>query len=133
MPHRTEKIESTLQRAIAEVLAHELSDPRIQGMVSVTRVDMSDDLRNATVYISVLPKEKQRVTIKGLRAANRHVHAMASKKVALRIMPRLEFKLDESLKKQADVLGAIHDAMERTGEAAQDTENAPAPLADDEE
>ena len=117
MTHRIEQVESILHRAVSQVLQRQIADPRIQGMISITRIKVSADMRNATVYVSVLPESKQNLTLKGLRHANRHIHALASKLVALRIMPRLEFRLDESLKKQASLHQAIQEGIQRSGDA----------------
>jgi ribosome-binding factor A len=115
MNHRLEQIESTLRRVVAEVLQRSISDPRIEGLVSVTRVSVSDDLANATIYVSVLPTEKQRTTVKGLQHAAVHIQALARKKLALRRVPRFAFRGDEELKKQAQTLRAIREAAERSG------------------
>lgn len=96
------------------VLQRDISDPRIEGLVSVLDVDVSPDMRNATVRVSVLPAEKAKTTLKGLEAAKVHIQHETRKRVALRIVPHLEFRLDESLKKQATVLDAIAKAMEST-------------------
>ncbi|MEX0654000.1 MAG: 30S ribosome-binding factor RbfA [Phycisphaeraceae bacterium] len=117
MTHRIAQIESTLKRAIAQVLQREIADPRIEGMISITRIQVSPDLHDAYVYVSVLPEEKQRKTVAGLRHAARHIHNLVKQAVALRTVPRLEFRLDESIKKQAEIYDAIRRATDRTGEA----------------
>lgn len=114
MTHRLPQIESTLQRAIAQVLQRQVSDPRIAGMVSITRVKVSPDLRDARVFVSVLPENLAPRSIHGLRDAARHIHAHVKKLVALRVVPHLDFRLDESLKKEAAVLDAINQGIKRT-------------------
>lgn len=114
MTKRIEQVESTLRRAIAEVLQRQISDPRIEGLVSITRVKVSPDLREAYVHVSVLPEKHQKKTLYGLRHAAIHIQALVRKKVALRVVPHLDFRLDTSLKKQAEVMGAIQQAIDRT-------------------
>ena len=114
MSHRLAQIESTLKRAIAEVLQRRVNDPRIQGMVSITRMKISPDMKEATAYVSVIPKDYEKRTIGGLQSAQRHIQAQAGKLVAFD-MPHLRFRLDEGLKKEADVYAAIREATERTG------------------
>ncbi|MBI1369772.1 MAG: 30S ribosome-binding factor RbfA [Planctomycetes bacterium] len=112
MSHRREQLESTLRKALGQVLAEGLSDPRVRGMISVLSVKVSDDGHTALVNVSVLPEEHQALTVKALQHASRHLHATVSKRVAVRTMPHLQFVLDTSLKKQAAVMEAIHKANE---------------------
>lgn len=113
MTHRIEQIESTLRKALAQVLQRRISDPRIRGLVSITGVDVSPDMKQATVSVSVLPEEYAKRTIAGLRAADRHIGSEVKKLVALRVVPHLRFELDTSLKKAEEVYEAIDQAKER--------------------
>lgn len=116
MSKRVSQIESTLQRAIAQVLHRDMADPRLEGaLISITSVKVSADLHNATVNVSVLPAEAGRRAVAALRHASAHIATLTRKRVALRLVPHLSFRLDESLKKQATIYGAIHEALERTG------------------
>ena len=65
MTQRTEQVASTLKRAVQEVLSRGISDPRIQGLVTVTRVDVSADLANATLYCTVIPMKTDELDIRG--------------------------------------------------------------------
>jgi ribosome-binding factor A len=116
MSRRKEQVESTLMRTIAQVLQRQISDPRIVGLVSITRVKVSPDMKEAYVYVSVMPQKYESKTLHGLRHATGHIHGLVCKLVALRQVPRLDFRLDESLKKQAAVELAIRDGLQRTGE-----------------
>lgn len=112
MSHRKEQVQSTLKRAISQVLARQISDPRIVGMISITQIDISPDLRNAKVYVSVLPEKYQQRSVHGLRHAASHIYSLVCKVVALRIVPKLDFRLDESLKKQDAVFEDIRRGIE---------------------
>ncbi len=116
MSHRIEQIESTLRKALAQVLQRRISDPRIRGLVSITEVDVSPDMKQAKVLVSVLPEEYAKRTVAGLRAADRHIGAEVKKLVALRIVPHLRFELDPSLKKAEAIYEAIDQATAREGE-----------------
>lgn len=107
------QVESTLKRAIAVVLAHRLSDPRISGMISVTRISVSPDMHDAYVYVSVLPAEHERTTLYGLKHATKFIHSLVCKEVSLKTVPHLEFRLDSSLKREIGVLDAIRRGVER--------------------
>jgi len=122
MTHRIEQVESTLRKALAQVLQRRISDPRIRGMVSITEIDVSPDMKQAKVMVSVLPEEFAKRTLAGLRAADRHIQSEVKKLVALRLVPHLRFELDSSLKRAEEVYEAIDDAREREqdGEPATD-------------
>lgn len=126
MTHRIEQVESTMRKALAQVLQRKISDPRIRGMVSITGLDVSPDLKTAKVMVSVLPDTYEKRTLAGLRAANRHIHNELKKLVAFRIVPHLDFRLDHTLKKTSEIFDAINQGLERTGDdaAPDDTDTA---------
>ncbi len=115
MSHRIAQIESALRRAISQVLAQKLSDPRIAGLVSVTRVTVSPDLHEAFVYVSVLPARNQSRTIYGLRHAASHIYSKVCELVEMKRVPHLDFRADPTLKKEARVYRAIHRGRARSG------------------
>lgn len=107
MSLRTQRIGAELGRAIQQVITRGLSDPRVRGMITVTGVTVSDDLRQATVRVSVYPEEHEELTLHGLSAAGRYIRREAGELVAMARLPQLRFKLDKSLKRQADVLDSL--------------------------
>ncbi len=127
MSHRTEQAQSLMHRAIAQVLQRQVSDPRIEGMVGITRVNITPDFRRADVYVTVMPEKYEKRTLAGLRAAAVHIHNKVKKLVALRTVPHLQFELDRSIKNQAAVETAIREGLERTGPAEEPNTDGPAP------
>ena len=107
MSHRKQQVESTLKRALAGLLVQGLADPRVRGLVSVTRVEASSDFRNATVYVSVLPEKYEKRTLAALAHAAGHIHGLLRKAVAMRTVPHLNFRLDAGLKRESQVLQDI--------------------------
>ncbi len=73
-----------------------LSDPRLQGMVSVQEVRMSRDLANATVVVSVLPTDRARLSLSALRSAAGFFRAHLREATRLRVIPQVEFELSEA-------------------------------------
>lgn len=112
MSKRTAQIGDELRRVIQEIIARGLSDPRIAGLITVTRVKVSEDLRSASVGVSVFPAEKEALTMHGLRAASRHIRRRAGDMIAMARLPELEFEVDASVRQQGDVLRAIARARE---------------------
>ncbi|MHC4080906.1 MAG: 30S ribosome-binding factor RbfA [Planctomycetota bacterium] len=110
MPHRPDQVASIIQRAVQTVLGRGLSDPRIRGLVSVTKVQVDQALSQAAVYVSVLPAEHAVLALQGLQHAAPRIQNQIAKSVQLRRMPRLSFHLDESIKKQAEFDAALAEA-----------------------
>ena len=107
MSHRREQVASVIMREVQRVLASGLSDPRIAPIITVTKVELSRDLRNATIFFTAMPAEKQKVTLHGLRAGAKHIRHRISDSVALRRTPDLFFKLDAGAQNQAEVMRAL--------------------------
>jgi ribosome-binding factor A len=107
MSKRLQQIQATLLRALQEEIGRGLHDPRAGGLITVTGVDVSPDLKNATVLISVLPAAKQDLTMHALRAAAKHLRRRVSDKVSMNEVPELTFRVDESIKKHSEILNAF--------------------------
>ncbi len=108
MSHRREQFASTLRRALQEILARGLSDPRLKdALITITEVDCSPDLRQASVLVSVIPEKKQDLVVHGLNHAAAHIRRQAGDLTEFRQMPQLTFRADSSLKKQAEVYDAL--------------------------
>ncbi|MCB9848406.1 MAG: 30S ribosome-binding factor RbfA [Phycisphaeraceae bacterium] len=119
MSKRRNQLNAALQRAIQQVIARGLNDPRIRGLITVTGVELREDLRTAKVSVSVLPEERESATIHGLCAASLHVRHEIADLISMPNAPKLEFVIDRSLKTQAQVIETINKGLEglRTGAA----------------
>ncbi len=95
------QVSSLIARVLQDRLARGLNDPRVQGMVSVLGVECTPDLVSAQVRISVLPADRAKLAISGIRSATRHLEGVIRKATRLRKVPRLHFLLDDSLKREA--------------------------------
>ncbi len=117
MTRRTEQLGAAIQRAVQEVIAREIADPRISGLITVTGVRISGDETLATVKISVLPQSQQDLTMHGLVHATEHIRRLVGDRIVVRRMPKLAFELDVTLKKEAEALAAIARAAEERAAA----------------
>ena len=102
-----EQVVSVLQRAVQEILSRGLNDPRVRGLISVTKIDLSADRVNATIHVSVMPAERAKLSLHGLKHAATHIRLELGRRVKMRRVPRLSFRLDESLKREARIIAAI--------------------------
>lgn len=98
-----------MRDVIGQLLLSKISDPRIDpARVSVTRVEVMEDLLTARVYISVIGAEgQQRAALRALRHAGGHIQELMMRQISLRNTPILEFRLDEQFKKALQTLGVI--------------------------
>ena len=108
--NRIGRINEEIQRELAEQLRR-LKDPRVSqvGMVSVTRVDTTGDLRYAKVYISVLDKTQEKDVLKGLKSASGFLRRELGRSLQLRYTPELQFIADDSIAYGAHILEVLRD------------------------
>lgn len=121
MQHKKEQLESSLQRAIGQIVAEGLSDPRIRGMITITAVKVNTDNNEAIVGVSVLPEQHQNATLAGLNHAVVYFQTELREKIRVRRVPKLRFELDDSLKKQAQLLNEIRKAVDEDQSRAENT------------
>jgi ribosome-binding factor A len=101
---RTDRINGLLRQEISQLLSRNLNDPRLSGVVSITRVETSADLRVSRVYVSVLgdPDDKDSV-LKGISSAGGFIRREMRDRLSLRYIPDLRFTLDESMEEAQQV------------------------------
>ncbi len=101
------QLASSLKRAVQDVLARGISDPRLVGLITVTGVDVAADLSAATVHVSVLPEKSEARVLGGLRHSAGFIRRGVSERIDTARVPDLIFQIDKSLKRQAGVIGAL--------------------------
>ena len=104
---RSKRVGSVLHREVQSVLDGSLADPRLDSMITVTRVAITDDLHEAIIHVSVMPEKRESVVIHGLRDAAAYIRREASKRIDMRRTPSLVFKIDRSLKDEASFLNTL--------------------------
>lgn len=112
MNKRVERVASTMREAVQKVILRGLADPRARGLITVTEVRITDDLKVADIYISILPEDRQELTMHAIRHAARHLRRETGELMALHELPEFNFKLDLRLKQQAAVFEALAKARE---------------------
>ena len=95
---RSERVADQIQREVAEIIAHELDDPRI-GRVTVSGSSLSKDLSNATIYITVPADGDVKRALAGLDRACAFVRRRLGERVRMRYVPRLRFSHDLTLER----------------------------------
>lgn len=93
---RTSRVAEQMKKELGEIVNQKLKDPRI-GFVTITDVSVTNDLQQATVYISVLGKEEEKNnTLKGLQKATGFIRSEIGKRIRLRKVPEITFTFDEA-------------------------------------
>lgn len=99
LPHRQPRVAEAIQKEISQILLRELKDPRI-GFVTVTRIEVTRDLRIARVFYSVMGSPAaQEASQRALLAAKGFVRKRLGERLRLRYTPELQFHLDDSIER----------------------------------
>ena len=108
--NRIGRINEEIQRELANQI-RTLKDPRVSGtgMVSITRVDTTGDLRYSRIYISVLNKDQEKDVMKGLKSASGFLRRELARSMQLRYTPELQFIADDSISQGAHILEVLRD------------------------
>jgi len=93
---RSQRVSDLLREEISDIIFHKLKDPRI-GFVTVTGVDVTDDLKMAFIYISILKEEDRKTTLDILNSAKSFIRGDLAKRLRMRSIPGIEFRLDASI------------------------------------
>ena len=95
--NRLGRIDEEFKKEISSIVSYDLKEPKITGMVSVTRVKVTPDLRYAKVWVSILNSKNTEETLDGLKKSAGYLRSELAKRINLRNTPELVFELDESL------------------------------------
>ncbi len=93
---RSQRVSDLLRQEIADIIMRKVKDPRL-GFVTVTGVDLSDDLKIARVFISCLKDDERDATLEILNSAKGFIRGEVAKRVRIKVLPSLEFRVDESV------------------------------------
>ena len=97
MNNRIEKINEQILKELFEIFDKEIKDPRIDGMITVTEVKITNDFSHCNIYISIYNSKNQEECYKTICKCSGFIRKKLAEKIDLRIMPELHFYLDKSL------------------------------------
>lgn len=95
--NRMARVNEELKRELSNIINYEVKNSNVTGMISVTRVKTSPDLKYAKVSVSILNSKNIKQTLSGLKAASGFIRSRIAEKMNMRVTPELVFELDESL------------------------------------
>ena len=99
------------------IILHELNDPRLTGMPSITRVAVSDDLANADVYVTIMGSAgQQTAALNALKHSAGMMRTKLTKSLNMRVSPFLKFHMDENLKKELAMMDILRKVAQENAE-----------------
>lgn len=109
---RSTQVAEALKREASDIIAHGLKDPRL-GFITVTGVDLADDLRYAKIFLSVMgDAESQKRTLEGLESAKGFVRRELGHRLRLKFTPEIDFRIDESVAQGDRIDRLLHQIAE---------------------
>ena len=108
---RIDRISEEVRREVDAIIRDELHDPRISGTFSVTRADVTGDLRYAKIYISVLEDDKRDDLMAALKNAKGYIRRSLSKRMIIRYTPELTFVSDKNIENGVHIAKVLADTL----------------------
>ena len=95
--NRMNRVDEEIKKAVSKIISQDLHDPKLTGLISVTSVKTTPDLRYARVFVSMIGCKSQKENLAILKKSSGFIRSLIAKEVNLRITPELVFELDESI------------------------------------
>lgn len=108
---RQGRIDEEYRREVSQIISYELKNPSITGMVSVTKVKVTNDLSYAKVFVSILNAKNKQETMEGLKKSAGYIRSELAKRINLRNTPEIIFELDESMEYGAKIDSILKDIL----------------------
>jgi len=119
---RTKRVAELIRHELGKVLIEDIADPRI-GFLTVTRVEVSSDLRVAKAFVSFLGSEaEQRTCLRGLQSARQRIQSALGERLTLRVRPEVLFRVDEGVKHSLEMSRLLSELAREREERAASTE-----------
>ena len=109
--NRFNRIDEELKKEISNIISFKLNNPNITGMISVTKVKVTTDLKFAKVYVSILNSKNLKDTFAGLKKSSGFIRTEVAKRINLRTTPEIIFVLDDSIEYGAKIDSILKDII----------------------
>ncbi|MCD7886353.1 MAG: 30S ribosome-binding factor RbfA [Clostridiales bacterium] len=120
--YRIGRINDDIKRELASMIPT-LKDPRVRGLISITRVDTTTDLRYCKVYVSTLDKDDVKEVMRGLKSSAGYLRRELGRRMTLRYTPELQFIADDSIDRGAMLIQMMNELDIQPDEAPAETED----------
>jgi ribosome-binding factor A len=95
--NRMNRIDEQIKEEVSKIISQDLHDPHLTGMISVTSVKTTPDLRYAQVFVSMIACKSQKENLATLKKSSGYIRSLLAKRINLRMTPELVFQFDESI------------------------------------
>ncbi|MDH5637742.1 MAG: 30S ribosome-binding factor RbfA [Nitrospinota bacterium] len=113
---RADRLSEEIIKNVASIVREDMRDPRLGGMISITRAEVSKDLKYATIHVSVFGSDKEKTNAKtALDRGAGFIRGRLGEKMRVRVLPQLRFKLDDSIEHGARIAELLKKAEEESG------------------
>ena len=112
---RIDRISEEVRREVDRIIREELNDPRVSGTFSITRAEVTRDLRYAKIFVSVLEDEKREELLRALKSAAGYIRRALGKSMLIRYSPELSFVKDENIAYGVHIAKVLADAQKTEG------------------
>ncbi len=113
MTRRTERVNDLIQEELSDLLRRQVKDPRLGCFLTITRVDTTADLRHSKIFVSIMGSdEEKKGAMEGLASASGFLYREMKGRLSLRRMPHLDFRLDNSMERGAEILDLMKQVSE---------------------
>lgn len=109
--NRLGRIDEEFKKEMSNIISYDLKEPKVTGLVSVTRVKVTPDLRYAKVWVSILNAKDTGETLDGLKKSAGFIRTELAKRINLRYTPELSFVIDDSLEYGAKIDNILKDII----------------------
>lgn len=95
---RSERLAEEIKKAASQIINNDIKDPRVSGLISVTKVEMTKDLRHARIFLSIYGEEPEKQKVfEGIKNAEGFIRKELAHRVRMKFIPEISFKMDESI------------------------------------
>lgn len=112
---RIDRISEEVRREVDRIIREELNDPRVSGTFSITRAEVTRDLRYAKIFVSVLEDDKRDDLLRALKSAAGYIRRSLGKSMLIRYSPELSFVKDENIAYGVHIAKVLADAQKTEG------------------
>ena len=114
--NRMDRVNEEFKRELSKIIDQDLKNPNITGLISVTKVKTSSDLKTARVSISIINSKSKKNTFEGIKNATGFIRTELAKRVNLRYTPELIFELDETMEYGQKIDNILKEIMPKNEE-----------------
>ena len=109
--NRIERINEEYRKELSQIIGYELKNTNITGMISVTKVKVTTDLKYAKIYVSILNSKSIKNTMEALKKSSGFIRSELAKRINLRNTPELTFEIDDSIEYGAKIDSILKEIM----------------------